>query len=95
MYMLVMSKPVFTMAQNAALRKTLAKLARTYPSETKVAEDLGIAQQNVNRLLKHQSAGFAYSTAIALVRLAGHEGLDAFFSDREVADATRKKEVTP
>mgnify|MGYP000249288069 CR=1 FL=1 len=56
-------------------------------------EALGIAQQNVGRLLKDRRAGFGYSTATALVRLAGFGSVDEFFRDRGViADSSTSVE---
>lgn len=53
-------------------------------SQSALAGPLGIEQQNVNRLSRDRRAGFGYSTATALVRMAGFGSVDAFFRDRGV-----------
>ena len=83
-YMLRMSKKaVFSPAQNRALRTALAALSKTH-SQAELGRQLDIAQQNVARLLRDKRAGFAYPTACRLVRLVGHQGVDAFFAARGV-----------
>jgi hypothetical protein len=72
-------KTAFTPAQNAALRKELALLNKTR-SQVALGQELGIKQQNVGRLLNNKDAGFAYTTASRLVRMAGFVGVDAFFA---------------
>ncbi len=70
---------VFSAAQNAALREALLTLKG---SQTDIGRDLDIAQQNVARLQRDERSGFAYGTASRLVRLAGYDGVDAFFAER-------------
>lgn len=83
---------VFTEAQNRELRAVLSKLAGS-SSQQAIAEQLGIKQQNVGRLLRSSEAGFSYQTALALVRLAGWAGLDAFFAAKRVASSTDRRSV--
>lgn len=77
-------KTVFGPAQNAALRSVLAGIEQAGRSQADIGRELGIAQQNVARLLRDERAGFAYTTASLLVRLAGFEGVDAFFAEKGV-----------
>jgi transcriptional regulator with XRE-family HTH domain len=70
---------VFSAAQNAALRTVLLSLKG---SQTDIGRDLGIKQQNVARLQRDERAGFAYGTAVRLVRLAGFDGVDSFFAEK-------------
>lgn len=84
---------VFSTPQNQALRVELKVQGAKYTSERAFGEALGIAQQNVGRLLKDRRAGFGYSTATALVRLAGFGSVDEFFRDRGVlADSSTSVE---
>lgn len=80
---------VFTPAQNAALRKALSGLG--FPSHSAAAEALGIAQQNVTRLLGDERSGFSYSTARRVAQLAGFKGVDAFFDRHGVSGPVHKK----
>lgn len=57
-----------------------------FPSHAAAGEALGILQQNVSRLLGDERAGFSYSTATRLVRLAGFDGVDAFFAEKGVLE---------
>lgn len=75
---------VFSTAQNQALRVELGRQIAKAGSQRATAEKLGIQQQNVARLVNERRAGFAYSTATMLARLAGFDGVDSFFRDRGV-----------
>jgi hypothetical protein len=75
---------VFSAPQNQALRVELARQIARFGSQRATAEELGIQQQNVARLVNERRAGFAYSTATMLARLAGFAGVDAFFRERGV-----------
>lgn len=80
--------PDFTYQQNQALRVVLSEVTEN-SSQKAVGEALGIAQQNVGRLLNDRKAGFAHSTAKALVRLAGFASVDAFLDAKGLSDVAK------
>jgi transcriptional regulator with XRE-family HTH domain len=73
---------VFTPAQNRALRSLLKEVSERFRSQQDLGSALGTTQQSVSNLLTSKNAGLGYLTATALVRLAGHTGVDAFFTTR-------------
>lgn len=82
----------FTRDQSSALRTLLRELSQrrdirglpVYPTQTALADAVGMAQQNVSRLLSHKdnSAGLTYGIASNICHEAGYMGVDAFFEER-------------
>lgn len=77
-------KTAFSPPQNAALRAVLLTM-HADRSQSELARLLGIAQQNIARLLKDDRSGFGYATASRLAHLAGFAGVDAFLEAKGVA----------
>lgn len=75
----------FTAAQNKALRATLKEIAQQYASQKELGMALGVRQQNAGRLLNDSRAGFGYTTALAVARLAGFGGVEALFAAKGLA----------
>lgn len=72
--------------QNGALHDGLRELLKKkHRSQTELGELLGISQQSAGRLQRDESAGFALSTATALVRALGYASVDTFFRAKGVA----------
>lgn len=81
-----MSRRVFTDDQNAALRVALREMKEEKSlSQTQIGATLGIKQQNVGRVLNSDVDGFAWSTAVRLVRALGYASPETFFRAKGVA----------
>lgn len=80
-------RAVFSPQQNRALRVVLHELLSRFVTQKALGDAIGIEQQNVARLSLDRRAGFAYSTASTLVRLAGFASVDSFFAAKGVAPA--------
>lgn len=81
-----MAKPVFNDEQNRELRAALQQMkVKRHFSQVALGQILGIAQQNVGRLLDGDEGGFSYESATRLVRRIGFSGVDHFFARRGVA----------
>lgn len=72
----------FTAKENRALQDALVTMSSGL-TQARIGEIIGCNQQNAGRLLKH--AGFAYGTALRLVRHLGFQGLDSFFATKGLA----------
>lgn len=76
----------FTPEQNHELRALLHRLKDQRDlSQVEIGRKLGVAQQNIARLLSDDTAGFSYGSATRLCHQLGYDGVDTFFRAKGVA----------